>query len=81
MLSDGCRLCFEVMDSLNAKLKLLNFSHFTTTHDTSIVFTLLDVALFHVAFRPVDRSLDNLSSEIRWSLDLRWQHPEKPAGV
>eukprot|EP00775_Hariotina_reticulata_P001908 gene1908-2241_t len=27
------------------------------------------------------RSLDNLSSDIRWSLDLRWQHPEKPAGA
>lgn len=26
------------------------------------------------------RSLDNLSSEIRWSLDLRWQHPDLPNG-
>lgn len=26
------------------------------------------------------RSLDNLSSEIRWSLDLRWQRPDQPNG-
>ncbi|XP_034325415.2 phytanoyl-CoA dioxygenase domain-containing protein 1 [Magallana gigas] len=26
------------------------------------------------------RSLPNLSKQIRWSLDLRWQKPEKPAG-
>ncbi|KAH9505053.1 hypothetical protein Btru_061527 [Bulinus truncatus] len=27
------------------------------------------------------RSLDNLSNEIRWSIDLRWQNPEKPIGM
>lgn len=27
------------------------------------------------------RSLDNTSSSIRWSLDLRWQHPEQPDGA
>ncbi|KAK0041958.1 hypothetical protein Bpfe_028588 [Biomphalaria pfeifferi] len=26
------------------------------------------------------RSLNNISDEIRWSLDLRWQNPEKPVG-
>lgn len=26
------------------------------------------------------RSLENRSSKIRWSLDLRWQHPNKPNG-
>ncbi|XP_059145123.1 phytanoyl-CoA dioxygenase domain-containing protein 1-like isoform X2 [Physella acuta] len=26
------------------------------------------------------RSLNNCSDEIRWSLDLRWQNPEKPVG-
>ena len=25
-------------------------------------------------------SLNNLSSDIRWSLDLRWQRPDKPVG-
>ncbi len=26
------------------------------------------------------RSLDNNSDEVRWSLDLRWQRPDKPNG-
>lgn len=26
------------------------------------------------------RSLNNLSDHVRWSLDLRWQHPDKPNG-
>ena len=26
------------------------------------------------------RSLENYSNKIRWSLDLRWQHPDKPNG-
>ena len=26
------------------------------------------------------RSLDNMSSQIRWSLDLRWQRPDLPNG-
>jgi hypothetical protein len=26
------------------------------------------------------RSLENFSDKIRWSLDLRWQHPDKPNG-
>jgi len=26
------------------------------------------------------RSLDNLSNQIRWSLDLRWQRPDLPNG-
>ncbi|XP_005105567.1 uncharacterized protein LOC101849867 isoform X4 [Aplysia californica] len=26
------------------------------------------------------RSLNNLSNDIRWSLDLRWQRPDKPVG-
>ena len=25
-------------------------------------------------------SLNNLSNDIRWSLDLRWQRPDKPVG-
>jgi hypothetical protein len=27
------------------------------------------------------RSLENTSSSIRWSLDLRWQHPDQPDGA
>jgi hypothetical protein len=27
------------------------------------------------------RSLENTSSSIRWSLDLRWQHPDLPDGA
>jgi len=26
-------------------------------------------------------SLSNLSNEVRWSLDLRWQHPSEPDGL
>jgi hypothetical protein len=27
------------------------------------------------------RSLDNTSNVVRWSLDLRWQHPHLPDGA
>jgi len=29
----------------------------------------------------VFRSLDNTSNVVRWSLDLRWQHPDLPDGA
>lgn len=29
---------------------------------------------------PLCRSLDNMSNQIRWSLDLRWQRPDLPNG-
>jgi hypothetical protein len=31
--------------------------------------------------RAACRSLENTSSSIRWSLDLRWQHPDLPDGA
>lgn len=33
------------------------------------------------AAAPCCRSLENTSSGIRWSLDLRWQHPDLPDGA
>jgi hypothetical protein len=34
-----------------------------------------------IVVTPCRRSLENTSSSIRWSLDLRWQHPDLPDGA
>lgn len=36
--------------------------------------------MIEICYNDLFCSLPNLSKQIRWSLDLRWQKPEKPAG-